>query len=632
MTRKQKKVLFRIILCGITLIAAAVADGMLKPAWYVSLAFFAVPYIIIGYDVLYKAIRNILRGDLLDEQFLMAVATLGAFAIQENVEASAVMLFYQVGELFQSIAVGRSRRSIAELMSIRPDAATVEQDGKEVTLSPEEVKVGQILVVRPGEKIALDGIIIEGRSAVDTSSLTGESLPLDCTVGQKVLAGSINLEGLIRVQVTGLFETSTVAKILELVESATDKKAKTEGFITSFARYYTPAVCIGALLLAVLPPLLGFGAFGEWVRRALVFLVVSCPCALVVSVPLSFFGGIGGASRKGILIKGAEYVETLAKVDVFVMDKTGTLTTGRFGIHSVQVFDGISEEELLRTAALCEAHSSHPLAVSIVADYQKRYGSLGNACAENVRELAGSGVCATVDGRRYFVGNANLMKDVLKDKFTEAEAAHSSGTDVFVAVSDEVGAALLGCITLKDTVKEGAKSAIKELRAVGIKKTVMLTGDREAVASELASELGLDEYRSELLPSDKVTVLEELMTDMPSSRSRIAFVGDGINDAPVLARADVGVAMGALGSDAAIEAADVVIMDDDPLKLALAKKISVKTLSIVRQNIVFALSVKALILLLGAFGIAGLGIAIFGDVGVLVIAILNSMRTLSVKK
>lgn len=631
MTRKQKKVLLRIILCGVTLIGATVADGMLKPEWYVSLALFAVPYLIIGYDVLCKALINILRGNVLDEQFLMAVATVGAFAIQENVEASAVMLFYQVGELFQSIAVGKSRRSIAELMSIRPDCATVEADGKETVLSPEEVAVGQIIVVRPGERIALDGVITEGHTIIDTSSLTGESLPLERTEGQTVLAGSINVEGVIRVRVTGAYETSTVAKILELVESATDKKAKTEGFITSFARFYTPVVCISALLLAVLPPLLGFGAFSEWVRRALVFLVVSCPCALVVSVPLSFFGGIGGASRRGILIKGAEYVETLARTDIFVLDKTGTLTTGSFGVDSVSTADNVTEEELLRIAALCEAHSSHPLAVSIVADYQKRYGSPGKASAENVRELAGSGVCATVDGRRYFVGNANLMKDVLKDKFTGAEAAQGSGTDVFVAVSDGIGSGLLGRITLKDTVKKGAKSAIKELRAVGIKKTVMLTGDREAVASELASGLGLDEYRSRLLPSDKVTALEELMMNMPSSRSRIAFVGDGINDAPVLARADVGIAMGALGSDAAIEAADVVIMDDDPLKLALAKRIASKTISIVWQNIIFALTVKAAILLLGALGVAGLGIAIFGDVGVLVIAILNSMRTLSIK-
>lgn len=631
MTRKQKKVLLRIILCVATLIAATVADGMIKPAWYVSLAFFAVPYIIIGYDVLYKAVRNILRGDLLDEQFLMAVATLGAFAIQENVEASAVMLFYQVGELFQSIAVGRSRRSIAELMSIRPDSATVEKDGKEITLSPEEVKVGQILVVRPGEKIALDGVIIEGSTAVDTSSLTGESLPLDLAVGQKVLAGSINLEGLIRVRVTGLFETSTVAKILELVENATDKKAKTEGFITSFARYYTPAVCIGALLLAVLPPLLGLGAFGEWVRRALVFLVVSCPCALVVSVPLSFFGGIGGASRKGILIKGAEYVEALAKVDVFVMDKTGTLTTGRFGIDSINAFGSVTEERILRIAALCEAYSSHPLAISIVSDYESRYGSLDTTCANDLRELAGFGVCATVEGRRYYVGNAKLIKELFKNEDYPVKSESCTGTDVFVAISDELGAEVIGRITLKDMIKEGARDAISGLRKVGVKKAVMLTGDREAVATEISERLGLDGHRSELLPSDKVSALEELIADMPSSRSRIAFVGDGINDAPVLARADVGIAMGALGSDAAIEAADVVIMDDDPMKLALAKKISVKTLSIVWQNIIFALSVKALILLLGALGVAGLGIAIFGDVGVLVIAILNSMRTLSVK-
>ena len=385
------------------------------------------------------------------------------------------------------------------------------------------------------------------------------------------------------------------------------------------------------MLLAVLPPLLGLGAFGEWVRRALVFLVVSCPCALVVSVPLSFFGGIGGASRKGILIKGAEYVEALAKVDVFVMDKTGTLTTGRFGIDSINAFGSVTEERILRIAALCEAYSSHPLAISIVSDYESRYGSLDTTCANDLRELAGFGVCATVEGRRYYVGNAKLIKELFKNEDYPVKSESCTGTDVFVAISDELGAEVIGRITLKDMIKEGARDAISGLRKVGVKKAVMLTGDREAVATEISERLGLDGHRSELLPSDKVSALEELIADMPSSRSRIAFVGDGINDAPVLARADVGIAMGALGSDAAIEAADVVIMDDDPMKLALAKKISVKTLSIVWQNIIFALSVKALILLLGALGVAGLGIAIFGDVGVLVIAILNSMRTLSVK-
>lgn len=613
MTKRQKKTLFRILLSAVFCLAAAIASTVFSPNLYIKLALYLVPYFIIGYDVLFSAARNILHGQVFDEQFLMSVATVGAFAIGEYPEAVLVMLFYQVGELFQSIAVGKSRRSIAALMDIRPDTATVLRDGEEVTLSPEEVNAGEILIIRPGERIPLDGEIVEGTTSVDTAALTGESLPAEKAVGDKVVSGSVNLTGLVRVRAESVYEGSTVARILELVESSTEKKTKYENFITRFARYYTPCVVVGAILLATVPPLFLGQMWSEWVERALTFLVISCPCALVVSVPMSFFCGIGSASRQGILIKGSNFIEALSRVDTFVFDKTGTLTKGRFHVEDICPRE-IEESELLYIAASAESYSTHPIGESIVAEY----GNIDRSRIGEIREIAGFGVEATVDGKKYFVGSTRLMEKL----GVSCDMCARAGTQVHIAKENEY----LGYILVADEIKPDAESAVSGLKRVGIEKTVMLTGDTEAVAASVGDRVGVDEVRSGLLPQDKVSALEGLI----EKGSRVAFVGDGINDAPVLSRADVGIAMGALGSDAAIESADIVLMDDKPSKLPTAVKIAKKTMNIVKQNIWFILAVKALILALGALGIANMWIAIFGDVGVMVIAVLNSMRAMKI--
>ena len=608
LSRKQKKTLWRIIAAALLTASAWLLP--LEGAW--ELSAFAVPYLVIGYDVLWAALRNILHGQLFDEQFLMSVATLGAFAIAEYPEAAAVMLFYQVGELFQSIAVGRSRRSIAALMDIRPDYAVALRDGEEKKLSPEEVLVGETILIRPGEKIPLDGSVTEGHTTVDTAALTGESLPVEKGEGDRVVSGSINLSGLIKVRTESLYGESTVAKILELVENSSEKKARVENFITRFARWYTPCVVGGAVLLAVLPPLLLGQSWGMWINRALIFLVVSCPCALVVSVPLSFFGGIGAASREGVLIKGANYLETLARVDTVVFDKTGTLTRGRFAVEAVHP-EHVSEEELLDIAAVAESYSTHPVAESIIEAHGR---DIDRSRLGAVTELAGMGLKATVDGETFYVGNGALMDKVGADW----HECHLTGT--VIHVSGESG--YLGHIVINDQIKPDAADSVKALRALGVKKTVMLTGDMERVARAVGEKVGVDEVCAGLLPAQKVEKVEALL----GSGCRLAFVGDGINDAPVLARSDVGVAMGALGSDAAIESADIVLMDDKPSRLPLAISLARRTMSIVRQNIAFALGVKALILILGALGAVNMWVAVFGDVGVMLLATLNSMRTL----
>lgn len=611
MSRKQKKMLARIALSSALWIAA-----MFLPAEGVwALAAFLVPYAIIGYDVLWGALRNILRGQVFDEKFLMAIATVGAFAISDYKEACAVMLFYQVGEFFQSIAVGKSRKSIAALMDIRPDFAVVKRGGEELEVSPEEVAIGEVIVVRPGEKIPLDGEIVKGNTAVNTAALTGESLPQDKAEGDKVISGSINLTGAIEVRAESVYEESTVAKILELVENSSEKKARVENFITRFARYYTPCVVTAALILAVIPSLIT-GNWAEWINRALIFLVVSCPCALVVSVPLSFFGGIGGASRQGVLIKGANYLEALAGVDTVVFDKTGTLTKGSFKVTEIHA-NGIAECELLALAAAAESFSSHPVARSIVSAYGAKPEK---SRVSDAHEIAGKGIEATVDGEKYYLGNLALMGEA----GAKAERCASAGTAVYVSK----GAEYLGYIVINDEIKPQSRGALAALKALGVKKTVMLTGDSESVGTAVSSELGVDEFRAGLLPADKVTEVEKLLV----GGAHLAFVGDGINDAPVLSRADVGIAMGALGSDAAIESADIVLMDDNPEKIALAIKTARKTMRIVRQNIVFALGVKGIILVLGALGVANMWIAVFGDVGVMVIAILNAMRAMIKEK
>ena len=611
MTRRQKKTLLRIVLAALLLIAAALLP--VQGVWK-ALAF-VVPYLVIGYDVLWSAVRGIAHGQVFDEKFLMAVATIGAFAIREYPEAAAVMLFYQIGEFFQSVAVGRSRKSIAALMDIRPDSATVLRDGEEQEVEPDEVEIGETIVVRPGERIALDGVILEGSTAVNTSALTGESLPVDLGPGDKVVSGSVNLTGVIRVQTESLASESTVSRILELVENSADKKAKVEGYITRFARWYTPTVVIGALLLAVIPSLVT-GNWAEWIHRALVFLVVSCPCALVVSVPLSFFGGIGGASRHGILVKGANDMEMLAKVDTVAFDKTGTLTQGRFAVDAVHPRE-IDADALLDIAAAAESFSTHPLAESIIRAHGKH---IDRSRIGEVKELAGRGLQAEIDGERYFVGNARLMEEASADYHD----CHLPGTVIHIARGSEY----LGHIVINDTLKPDAVEAIAALKSLGLRRTVLLTGDREKVAQKVAGELGVDEVRAELLPAQKVEAVEELL----SSGAKLAFVGDGINDAPVLTRADVGIAMGALGSDAAIESADIVLMDDKPSRLPLAVRIARRTMSIVRENIIFALGVKILILILGALGIADLWLAVFGDVGVLILAILNAMRCMVIRE
>ena len=619
LTKKQKKMTIRIIIALALLAVIAVILHFIELPWWAELILYAIPYAIAGYDVLKTAFINLIHGQIFDEKFLMMVATVGAFGTGEYPEASAVMLFYQVGELFQSIAVGRSRKSIAKLMDIRPDSATVIRDGEEIEVSPEDVEVGEIIIVKPGEKIPLDGVITEGESSVNQAALTGESAPVDKAYSDNVISGTLNLTGVIKVRTTSTFGQSTVSKILELVENASDKKAKVENFITKFARYYTPAVVIAALLLAVIPPLfLGIGnweIWKTWLTRACVFLVVSCPCALVVSVPLSFFGGIGGASKDGILIKGAGYMEVLSKIDTVVFDKTGTLTKGVFEVDDVHP-NIVSVAELKDIAACCESFSSHPVAQSIVRAHE---GHIDKSLIGDVNEIAGKGVKAVVDGKTYYCGNGQLM-DMCGAKWHDC---HLTGTIIHVARETDGDVEYLGHIIINDQIKEDSEAAIKELKSVGVKRLVMLTGDKKSVAENVANKLGLTGFFAELLPADKVSKVEELLS---TEKGRLAFVGDGINDAPVLMRADCGIAMGAMGSDAAIESADVVLMDDKPSKIADAMKIARKTMRIVWENIIFALGVKAVILILGAFGIANMWIAVFGDVGVLIIAILNAMR------
>ncbi len=613
MHKKQRKMLARILISAVLFAALQIAG----PEGWQRIVLYLIPYAIIGWDVLWRAVRNIARGQVFDENFLMALATVGAFGCGEYPEGVAVMLFYQVGELFQTVAVNRSRRSIAQLMDIRPDHANVEQDGQWVQVDPEEVQEGQRILVKPGERIPLDGIVEDGTAALDTAALTGESAPQDVEPGQRVLSGCVDLNGALVIRVEQPYAQSTVARILELVENASSQKARAEQFITRFARYYTPCVVIAAVLLAVLPSLIT-GQWLVWIHRALVFLVVSCPCALVISVPLAFFGGIGGASRQGILVKGGNYLEALAHVDAVVFDKTGTLTEGSFRVAALTAVQG-SQEELLELAALAESWSSHPIAQSL---RQAWNGQPEAHTVTEVQEQAGHGVSAVVDGRQVVVGNERLMAAA----GIQVQTPQQAGTVVHTA-ADGV---YLGWIVVADQPKDGAAQAIAALRQAGIRKTVMLTGDSRAVADQVARALGLDQVEAELLPGDKVERLEMLLKS-ESEGAKLAYVGDGINDAPVLARADVGIAMGAMGSDAAIEAADVVLMDDNLQKLPAAIRLARKTMRIVRQNIVFALGVKAVVLLLGAVGAAGMWAAVFADVGVSVLAILNSTRMLRAK-
>ena len=624
MSRKQKKNLIRIIISALLLGAVYLVPDLylfsllgiqisLKPL------LFLIPYALSGWDVLWKALRNIFHGQIFDENFLMSVATVGALCVGEYPEAVFVMLFYQVGELFQSCAVGKSRKSIASLMDIRPDYANLEENGEISRVSPEEVAVGEIIVVKPGEKIPLDGVVTQGSSMVNTSALTGESVPVSIKTGDKVVSGSVNESGVLRVKVLTPFGQSTVSKILELVENSASKKAKAENFITKFAKYYTPCVVICALLLAVIPPLISGGNWSEWISRGLIFLVISCPCALVISVPMSFFGGIGGASKCGILVKGGNYLEALAKAKTVVFDKTGTLTRGVFSVTALHP-DQCSEQQLLEYGAFAEAYSTHPIAQSVRNAYK---GKIDPSGVKNVCEIAGKGVTAEVDGRKIAAGNSGLM-DM---QGVSWRPCHKTGTTVHISV-DGVYA---GHIIISDEIKSGAKQAITSLKNVGVEKTVMLTGDSETVGKAVGKELGIDEIRTQLLPADKVACVETLLKQKPEN-STLVFVGDGINDAPVLTRADVGIAMGAMGSDAAIEAADIVLMDDNPLKITTAVKIAKHTVKIVRENVILALGVKALILALGALGLANMWLAVFADVGVSVLAIINAMRVLSTKK
>ena len=615
MSKKQKRMLFR-VLASAVLFAVAL---LLPTEGWLRLFTFLIPYAVIAWDVLWRAVRNIAHGQVFDENFLMSLATVGALATGEYPEAVFVMLFYQVGELFQSYAVDQSRKSITSLMDIRPDYANIEVDGQLRQVDPEDVAVGDTIVIKAGERIPLDGVVLEGTSNVDTAALTGESLPREAQPGDDVISGCVNLSGLLRVRVTKAFEESTVAKILDLVESSSSKKAKAENFITKFARYYTPAVVLAAVALALLPPLFTSIQWVDSIQRALNFLVVSCPCALVISVPLSFFGGIGGASKNGILVKGGNYLEVLAKTELVVFDKTGTLTRGVFNVTAIHP-DHCGEAQLLELAALAESYSDHPISRSLKEAYGKE---LDASRVSNVEELSGRGVRATVDGRQICAGNDKLMEDI----GVSWHPCHRVGTTVHVA-SDGV---YLGHIVISDEVKPDAKEAITALKACGVRRTVMLTGDAKAVGESVAQELGLDEVHTQLLPADKVTRVEALLGEV-SPKGALAFVGDGINDAPVLSRADIGIAMGGLGSDAAIEAADIVLMDDKPSKLADAIRIARRTLAIVRQNIVFALAVKFLVLALSAAGVANMWEAVFADVGVSVIAILNAMRALKTVK
>ena len=631
MNKKQKAMLARIIAAFVIYIPLMIADkaGMFEHlSWPVMFCLYLIPYLVVGWDIIYKAVRGIKNGQVFDENFLMAVATFGAFGVQEYSEAVAVMLFYQVGELFQSYAVNRSRQSITDLMDICPEYANIEKNGLLQQVDPDDVPVGAVIVVKPGERIPLDGKVIAGESMIDTSALTGESVPRRVRPGDEIISGCVNGSGLLRAEVTKEFDDSTVSRILELVENASSKKAKVENFITRFARYYTPAVVATAAILAVIPPLVLGGGFGEWIRRACIFLVISCPCALVISVPLSFFGGIGAASKIGVLVKGGNYLEALSEMSVIVFDKTGTLTKGEFKVSEIRP-EGVTEEELLETAALAEGYSDHPISKSVRdarTGREDRSGGSDDHLALNrvkdAQEISGQGVCALVDGKQVLAGNEKLMKahNISYKPSTEP------GTTVYVARDGR----FIGTIVISDTVKEGAKEAIEALKQAGVKKTVMLTGDRRAVGEAVAARLGLDEVHAELLPGDKVIEVEKLL-ETETGKEKVAFVGDGINDAPVLSRADIGIAMGSMGSDAAIEAADVVLMDDDPRKIAAVVRISRKTMVIVKENIVFALGVKALVLLMGAVGVATMWEAVFADVGVSVIAILNAMRALRTK-
>ena len=610
------KRLWRIII-GAAVLATAVLLS-LNNEW-LQIALFIISYIIVGGDVVKRAVKNIFKGQVFDENFLMSIATIGAFFIGEYPEGVAVMLFYQVGELFQSYAVGKSRKSIASLMDIRPDYANVKKGDELVKVDPDEVQIGDIIVIKAGEKIPLDGKVIEGSSMIDTSALTGESVPREVEVGSDILSGCININGVITAEVTKEFGESTVSKILDLVENASSKKSNSEQFITKFARYYTPVVVIIAVFLAIIPPLVIDGAtFSDWIYRALAFLVVSCPCALVISIPLSFFGGIGGASKKGVLVKGSNYLEALAETEIVVFDKTGTLTKGVFNVQEIHP-EGVSKEELLELTAHAENYSNHPISLSLKRAYSKE---IDNGRISDVEEISGHGVIATVDGKKVMVGNIKLMK-MMDIPYFKGELI---GTIVHVAVNNKY----IGYIVIADEVKEDSAQAIKELKAANIKQTVMLTGDNKSIGSKVAKELGLDKVYAELLPADKVEKLEELFSQK-SKKGKLAFVGDGINDAPVLARADIGIAMGGLGSDAAIEAADVVIMTDEPSKIATTMKISKKTLKIAHQNIVFAIGIKIIVLILSAFGITTMWAAIFADVGVTIIAVLNAFRALNVK-
>lgn len=620
MTKKQKKTLKRIIISAVLYLAIILASKLVAIPWYLELVLFLVPYFIIGHDVLRKAVLGIVHGEVFDENFLMAVATVGALCLGEFSESVAVMLFYQIGELFQSYAVGKSRKSISDLMDIRPDSANLETaDGTVSTVDPDDVPIGSVLVVRPGEKVPIDGEVISGESTLNTAALTGESKPRFVHPGSEIISGCVNGDGLLKLRTTKLYGESTVAKILDMVENSSLKKARAENFITKFAHYYTPAVCIGALVLAVLPPLVLGGGWLTWIGRALTFLVISCPCALVISIPLSFFAGIGGASNAGVLVKGSNYLETLSQTKYVVFDKTGTMTQGVFEVSGVH-HSSMDTEKLLEYAALAECHSSHPISKSL----KKAYGKpLDSSRVTDIEEISGNGVTAKVDGVRVAAGNSKLMEKLGVD----CMECHSVGTVVHMAVNGKYA----GHILISDQIKPHAKEAIAALKKCGVKKTIMLTGDRREAARQVAEELGIDEVHSELLPGDKVAQVEKLL-DEKGEKEKLAFVGDGINDAPVLSRADIGIAMGALGSDAAIEAADIVLMDDDPLKISKAIRISRKCLRIVYENIYFAIGVKVVCLILGALGIANMWAAIFADVGVMIIAVLNAIRALNVKK
>lgn len=637
MTKKQKKVLRRIIISAVLLVAMAVTFTVLDKTGMVDLenpsvmwrcieiVAYLIPYLVIGYDILKKAFLGIIHGEVFDENFLMAIATVGAMVLGEYKEASAVMLFYQIGELFQSYAVGKSRKNITALMDIRPDYANIEKDGKLEQVDPDDVQIGTVIVVQPGEKVPIDGKVVEGSSSLNTSALTGESVPREVHVGDEIISGCVNLTGLIKIETSKEFGESTVSKILDLVENSSMKKSRSEKFITRFAKYYTPAVCIAALALAVLPPLVNIimgnpAAWSKWIIRALTTLVISCPCALVISIPLSFFGGIGGASAKGILVKGSNYLEALSYTKYVVCDKTGTLTKGVFQVTEIHPEGGMSEADLLEKAALVESYSNHPISKSLKEAYGKE---IDNNRVTNAKEISGHGVSAVVDGHEVAAGNVKLMKQMN----IQAAVPTSVGTEIHVVVDGKYA----GYILISDVVKPNAKEAISGLKAAGVEKVVMLTGDAKKVADAVGSELGVDEVRSELLPGDKVDEVEKLIA-AKGEKEKLAFVGDGINDAPVLSRADIGIAMGALGSDAAIEAADIVLMDDDPAKIATAMKISKKTLRIVHQNIVFALVIKFACLALGAVGFVNMWWAIFADVGVMILAVLNATRALSFKE